>query len=74
MQVDHERLRFSWAVGDEDWREMPVVLDVGYLTDQAGREEGEQFTGSFIGLCAHDLTGQRTPADFDYLAVRPGEG
>lgn len=70
MQVDHEQLRFSWSAGEEGWRELPVVLDVRYLTDQAGREEGEQFTGAFIGLCAHDLTGQRTPADFDYLAVR----
>lgn len=74
MQVDHEKLRFSWSAADEDWRELPVVLDVRYLTDQAGREGGEQFTGTFIGLCAHDLTGQRTPADFDYLAVRPGAG
>mgnify|MGYP002064545155 CR=1 FL=1 len=74
MQVDHEQLRFSWSIGDEGWQELPVVLDVRYLTDQAGQEEGEQFTGTFIGLCAHDLTGQRTPADFDYLAVRPGKG
>ncbi|MCX7739824.1 MAG: hypothetical protein N2047_02230 [Meiothermus sp.] len=31
------------------------------------------FTGTFIGLCAQDLSGARLPADFDYFTYRPLE-
>jgi len=35
------------------------------LTDDHSALTG--YTGAFVGLCCQDLTGQRTPADFDYF-------
>ncbi|MEO0998281.1 MAG: glycoside hydrolase family 43 protein [Pseudomonadota bacterium] len=75
MVVCHERLRFEWSAGggeSADWNTIPAELDVRVLTDQAGRTDGEQFTGTFVGLCAHDVSGRRAFADFDYFLVRPG--
>ncbi len=74
MAVCRDRLRFEWSAGGEaaGWQTIPVELDMHVLTDQAGCTDGEQFTGTFIGLCAHDVSGRRARADFDYFLVRPG--
>ena len=75
LDVDHAKLRFSWSIGGRsaEWNEIPVDLDVGLLTDQAGKTQGEQFTGTFIALCANDVSGRRAHADFDYFSVRGTE-
>ncbi len=74
FDVDCDVLRCSWALGDAgEWNSIPAELDVRFLTDQAGVEGGEQFTGTFIGVCAHDVSGRRACADFDCLAVRPAK-
>lgn len=39
-----------------------------YLTDQAGMVSGEQFTGTFVGMAAHDVSGHGEIADFRYVA------
>ncbi|MDP8919323.1 MAG: hypothetical protein M3O00_10615, partial [Pseudomonadota bacterium] len=28
------------------------------------------FTGAFVGMAAHDLTGRALPADFDFFSYR----
>ena len=66
--VDHGELRFSWSLEGESWNEMPVVLDQGLLSDEAGFEHGEQFTGAFVGLTCNDLTGARKHADFEFFS------
>ena len=53
---------------NDDWRQVPVTLDMTYLTDQAGMASGEQFTGTFVGMAAHDVSGHREIADFSYFA------
>ena len=53
---------------DEDWQRIPVDLDMTYLTDQAGMASGEQFTGTFVGMAAHDVSGHGEIADFRYFA------
>ena len=50
------------------------MLDQGLLSDEAGMEGAEQFTGAFIGMCAHDLTGSRKPADFRWFEYRGLDG
>jgi len=66
--VDHQCLRFHYAVSSEQWQTLPLVLDYSILSDEVG-EGGEHanFTGAFVGLCCQDLSGNRHPADFDFF-------
>ena len=66
--ADHAQLRFSWSSDGENWNEIPVVLDQGLLSDEAGLASGEQFTGAFVGLTCNDLTGARKHADFEFFS------
>lgn len=66
--VDHAELGFSWSIDGENWNEIPVVLDQSLLSDEAGIEGGEQFTGAFVGLTCNDLTGMRQHADFEFFS------
>jgi xylan 1,4-beta-xylosidase len=65
--VDHAELVFSWSSDGMEWQDLPVTLDYSLLSDEAGMEGAEQFTGTFVGVCCNDLTGMRRHADFDYL-------
>ncbi len=72
--MDDYDLRFAWTVDDgteRSWTQIPLLLDVRFLTDQAGLAGSEQFTGTFVGLCAHDLSGRRAHADFGYFSMQP---
>lgn len=66
--VDHAELRFSWSADGENWNDIPVVLDQGLLSDEAGLDSGEQFTGAFVGLACNDLSGMRKHADFEFFS------
>ena len=70
VRIDRARLDFYWRLDDGDWQLIPPTLDASVLSDEAGRGEGAQFTGAFVGMCCQDLTGQRIPADFDSFAYR----
>jgi len=70
IKVAAGRLRFSWAVAQGDWIDLGLDLDATLLSDEAGKGEGANFTGTFIVLCAQDLSGRRRPADFGYLRYR----
>ncbi|HKU16172.1 MAG TPA: glycoside hydrolase family 43 protein [Steroidobacteraceae bacterium] len=66
--VRNERLTFAWAYsGEHSWRSIPVTLDASLLSDEAGKGEGANFTGAFVGMCCQDLTGRRHPADFAHF-------
>ena len=66
--VDRAELVFSWSADGEHWQQIPVVLDHGLLSDEAGMRFGEQFTGTFVGMCCNDLTGMRRHADFGFFS------
>jgi xylan 1,4-beta-xylosidase len=68
--VDHARLVFAWSDEGEVWNEIPVELDQSLLSDEAGMEGGEQFTGAFVGMSCNDLSGRRKHADFDFFDYR----
>ena len=65
--VDHARLVFGWSDDGEDWKDIPAELDQSLLSDEAGVDGGEQFTGTFVGLSCNDMTGQSRHADFDFF-------
>lgn len=59
----HEcELRFSWSHAQSDWSGVGPVLDMTLLSDES--RPGGSFTGAFVGLCCHDTSGRRRPADF----------
>ncbi len=66
--VDHATLFFSWSEDGESWHKIPVRLDQSLLSDEAGIEGGEQFTGAFVGMSCNDLSGSRKHADFDFFS------
>ena len=69
--VDDDRARFSWSLDGANWADIPLDIDAGALSDEAGKGDGANFTGTFIGVCCNDLTGMRKHADFDYLRYEP---
>ena len=66
-EVDGQALDFSWSTDGETWNRMPVTLNQSLISDEAGKGEGNSFTGAFIGMACQDLSGQDCPADFDYF-------
>ncbi len=54
---------FLMAEGGQE-RPIGPVLDASILCDEAGKGEGANFTGNFVGMSAQDLTGRCKHADF----------
>lgn len=65
-EVRAETLRFYFSVDQEAWSPAGPELDYTTLSDESAGVH-ENFTGSFIGLCCQDLTGNFAAADFDFL-------
>ncbi|MEY4697556.1 MAG: hypothetical protein RIT14_1984, partial [Pseudomonadota bacterium] len=75
VEVDGALQRFFVATGDVAPTAVGPVLDASLISDEGGRGEHANFTGAFVGMVAHDLTGQGWQADFarfDYLPGRLG--
>jgi len=70
MDVDYERLVFSYRLPREEWRTLPQVFDASIVSDEAGPPTLPNFTGAFAGVCCQDGAGTGHPADFDYFAYR----
>jgi xylan 1,4-beta-xylosidase len=66
-EVDEERLLFAYAIGDEDWRVLPQHFDASILSDEATMPGAPNFTGAFVGMACHDMSGAGLHADFDYF-------
>ncbi|MEO0424636.1 MAG: glycoside hydrolase family 43 protein [Pseudomonadota bacterium] len=63
--VRYEHLNFDWSADGEEWRRLPVTLDYGVLSDEAGMDGAEQFTGTFVGMTCNDVSGAGAYADFE---------
>jgi xylan 1,4-beta-xylosidase len=70
VDVDYERLYFSYRAGGSDWHRLPPQFDASILSDEAGPPGNPNFTGAFVGICCQDLAGTRRPADFDWFEYR----
>ncbi|MBW5449411.1 family 43 glycosylhydrolase [Cohnella sp. CFH 77786] len=72
-------LRFGYSLDGEAWETLGPTLDLSKLSDEYctkfenGTFTDWGFTGTFVGLCAQDLTGKRLTADFDYFVYREME-
>ncbi|GLS26776.1 glycoside hydrolase family 43 protein [Marinibactrum halimedae] len=65
--VDFDKLQFSWSLDGTDWHLFPVTQDYSLLSDEAGKGEGANFTGAFVGMCCQDVAGTGLHADFDFF-------
>ncbi|CEP34555.1 MULTISPECIES: glycoside hydrolase family 43 protein [unclassified Halomonas] len=70
LDIHARELRFRYAQGGEEWQPIGPALDAGLLSDEgSGRAHG-YFTGNFLGMAAHDISGRGTPADFQAFCYR----
>lgn len=75
--VDGGELRFAVSSDGRDWTELGPVLDASILSDEYAEERSGDtttmwgFTGAFLGMWVHDLTGAGRYADFDSCSYRP---
>lgn len=76
MVFKGQELQFYYSVNGNEWSKAGPVLDAAKLSDEYATvsEDGVfkawGFTGTFVGLCAQDLSGQNKHADFDYFLVQ----
>ncbi|MFA6294560.1 MAG: family 43 glycosylhydrolase, partial [Victivallales bacterium] len=68
-KLDYARLQFSWSWDGKNWTDIGPILDSTILSDEYGTTSC--FTGSFFGLCCHDMSGAKINADFDYFEYCP---
>lgn len=66
-EVRFAKLVFSWSLDGDNWQQLPAELDYSVLSDEAGKGDGANFTGTFIGMACQDSSGQRRHADFHYF-------
>ncbi|WP_443751334.1 glycoside hydrolase family 43 protein [Asticcacaulis solisilvae] len=64
LVCDGNRQQFFVAAGTGPWKAVGPALEAATLSDDAGRDVDASFTGTFVGVCAQDLTGRKVPADF----------
>ncbi len=62
--VRYADLHFCWSSDGKRWQQLPVTLDHSLLSDEAGMDGAEQFTGAFVGMSCNDVSGACAPADF----------
>ena len=53
------------------WKPVGPVLPADILSDEHAYPMG--FTGTFVGMACHDMSGRRMPADFDYFLYEEGD-
>lgn len=79
LKLNYSELQFYYSVNGRDWLTIGPVLDASKISDEYathlvdGYFTDWGFTGAFIGLCAHDLSGGRRHADFDYFTYSETE-
>jgi len=70
VRVTGAEQQFLWAV-DGPLQPLGPTLDASVISDEGGRGEHSCFTGAFVGMLAHDLTGQGWTADFTSFDYAP---
>lgn len=66
--INKQWLQFYFADGKGDWTELGPRVDISHLSDDDA--DYIRFTGTFVGVCVQDLSGQEIAAHFDYFEYR----
>ena len=64
VDINDDALQFRYRLEGGDWTPIGPVLSSFEISDEGGRGEHANFTGTFIGMAAQDLTGQARQATF----------
>lgn len=67
VKVDYSKLQFYYSTDEKSWTAIGPELDASILSDEY---VGNHFTGAFVGLCCHDISGRKMHADFDYFEYK----
>ena len=67
-----DTLDFSFSLDGDSWTAIVMGLDATILSDEH-TTAGLGFTGAFGAICAHDMSGRRAVADFDYFECKEME-
>ena len=73
--IFHDKsLQFYYSTNQQDWKTVGTTYDASILSDDYVREGGQHyraaFTGTFVGICCQDLSGERGFADFDWVSYK----
>lgn len=68
VTIEREYAQFSYSTDLATWHHIGERIDISHLSDD--NDELIRFTGTYLGMCAQDLSGMRKAADFDYFIYR----
>lgn len=63
--VHREWLQFYYSMDGNAWHVVGEKINVSHMSDE--NAPLIRFTGTFVGVCAQDLSGTKKHADFDYF-------
>ncbi|WP_320128877.1 glycoside hydrolase family 43 protein [uncultured Sphaerochaeta sp.] len=63
--MEQEAIRFSWSLDNSSWKFLSPSIPGSLLSDENATPMG--FTGMFVGIASHDVSGMQASAYFDYL-------
>jgi xylan 1,4-beta-xylosidase len=63
--MDREFVQFRYCTDELGWKSIGERIEILHLSDDY--PDYIRFTGTFIGLCVQDLSGNKKHADFDYF-------
>ncbi|MHA6530579.1 glycoside hydrolase family 43 protein [Paenibacillus sp. BAC0078] len=66
--INREFAQFYYCIGDTSWEKIGQSMEIYHLSDDFPAYI--RFTGTFIGMCAQDLSGSCHFADFDYFEYK----
>ncbi|MCH1625456.1 glycoside hydrolase family 43 protein [Ferdinandcohnia quinoae] len=66
--IQLDEVTFSYANDDGDWLTIEDTYSIAHHSD-----EGNGFTGNFVGVCVQDMQGTKKHADFDYFYYKEKE-
>ncbi|MBD1391075.1 glycoside hydrolase family 43 protein [Neiella sp. HB171785] len=70
IDVDFDAWSCAWRHNGGAWQRLAIELDYSILADEFG---AENFTGAFIGMACHDMSGARLAADFRQFSYQERE-
>ncbi|SHH46845.1 xylan 1,4-beta-xylosidase [Cognatiyoonia sediminum] len=69
LSIRRGALQFSYSLDGRAYVEIGPELDAHILSDEGVRGEHSNFTGTYIGMAAQDLTGRAQQATFEFFEL-----